>query len=82
MKNVAETLAKTEFFMSSRSIAGNMIQLGDEHGHQEEGQRPASHVGDLGIGLEQIAQSGQAQGHARCGDGYFFDNVAHGTYLS
>ena len=27
MKNVAETLAKTEFFMSSRSMEGNMISL-------------------------------------------------------
>ena len=56
---------------------GEHDQLGDEHSHQEEGQRPTSNVGDLGIGLKQVAQSGQAQGHARCGDGYFLDNVAH-----
>ena len=62
--------------------AGEEDDLRREHDDEEERQRAAYDVHDFGVGLQQIAECGKAEGNACGGDGNLFDDLAHGvTFL-
>ena len=62
--------------------AGEQDDLGGQHDDEQQRQRAADDVDDLGVGLQQVAQRGQAERNACGGDGNLFDNLAHGaTFL-